>query len=941
MVENIKSEKNNVLPFQDSYMKELFETGRKVFWRMTEGATDKFFEVRDDIKSKNIKGPEEIRRYLSLAVGMLQNDTTEEEDVNKLEALIKIYNEELRVMGLTDESIKNITKNAIEQFRKNKDALGNALRLEKAPEFAVVDEVYEEAKSEVAFEVFSEIANKDGLQTFKEFQTKSLYEQNVKKALQNAYIESMQNLITHPKNFARLTTPNSADQLKDLAKKVTKKLGFEEFDYASTGNMLSRKFMTRLRHAFVTGKYAIGIAAVNQTNHSLNQRQPIYVDFDRFDNVSDTDKLWLTGGTGNQEDLRVKFKNFNKLTINGKIVATLSMIRNADKSEKYPNGQDISDIIGQFIDGYVDIAKGPWIMELGANPNVASTFLFLVKIGVPIDQVAYFMNQPIIRDYLRSIENAGYSYLFIDQYVKNTKAKYETKSEVKFNEIPSTESLYETVGAKELTPEQNAEQQFILDEFLKYAKMAEHMFQVTQASNFDTATFNDPYLVFKKIMQLIKARKSIISSVDDLLNNSFIGKMSSYIYDIRDAFAEILKSDNPTVRNIIQEVLVDYVDMPDRDFVRIAQKAVNDLFDWAVQVDIKLNAHVRSILLGTDKAYSAARQIYDVIKPIQDDPSHSLHNNVVVKNLVPRFAEKTGQVNNLKIKNSANKVYDQNQMIYAFQELKRHLDLTDTSLYKKLIALSVLQSGLTSSPISFTSLIPYEDFKGVYNKTLSTLETFPDLANFAKLNVFQRNNWNNDEIVPYKKGKMQYSEMYNSRYYRELSFGDVANLNKDIMSNKIPQVIKLSALSRESNNDIITYSWEVDPTITVEDRNAGITKASQKKLQMRKEGNTTFIKKGLFKKVMVGDEPLIHPTEKGNPQYIYVMINPWGDSFRANEFYDTARKSIVENGYEKVEKEVDDATIAAYFQPSTVKKVSTITPEGLPTIDNNNQNNCG
>jgi hypothetical protein len=55
--------------------------------------------------------------------------------------------------------------------------------------------------------------------------------------------------------------------------------------------------------------------------------------------------------------------------------------------------------------------------------------------------------------------------------------------------------------------------------------MAEHMFQVTQASNFDTATFNDPYLVFKKIMQLIKARKSIISSVDDLLKNSFIGKI--------------------------------------------------------------------------------------------------------------------------------------------------------------------------------------------------------------------------------------------------------------------------------------------------------------------------------------------------------------------------------------------------------------------------------
>ena len=47
--------------------------------------------------------------------------------------------------------------------------------------------------------------------------------------------------------------------------------------------MLSRSFMTNLRHAFVTGKYAIGIAAVNQTNHSQNQRSLIYVDPEKLE----------------------------------------------------------------------------------------------------------------------------------------------------------------------------------------------------------------------------------------------------------------------------------------------------------------------------------------------------------------------------------------------------------------------------------------------------------------------------------------------------------------------------------------------------------------------------------------------------------------------------------------------------------------------------------
>lgn len=114
-------------------------------------------------------------------------------------------------------------------------------------------------------------------------------------------------------------------------------------------------------------------------------------------------------------DAKVKFQQFNQFE--GK--ATLSMIKN-------PTGQFISDIIGQFIDGYVDISKGPWIMELGATPNVASTWLFLVKIGVPIDTVAYFMNQPIVRDYLQTIENAGYSWLFIDNFVDNSKSKFKS-----------------------------------------------------------------------------------------------------------------------------------------------------------------------------------------------------------------------------------------------------------------------------------------------------------------------------------------------------------------------------------------------------------------------------------------------------------------------------------------------------------------------------------
>ncbi|NDB87106.1 MAG: hypothetical protein EB127_31135, partial [Alphaproteobacteria bacterium] len=359
------------------------------------------------------------------------------------------------------------------------------------------------------------------------------------------------------------------------------KLGLPKIDYKDPGNMLDRRFMTRLRQAFVSGKYAIGIAAVNNTNHSLNQRTPIFIDFDGMKSkLSKVDRDWLGDG-------KIKFKEYNTIEISGKTYPTLSMVNNKDN-------QRISDILSQFIDGYVDISKGPWIIELGATPNTASTWMLLAKIGVPIETIGYFMNQPIIRDYLRKIENAGYSWLFIDDFVKEIKKseKYAVAENYNFSKIttiPSAANLFQSIGATKFSNQDaRAEQQFILDEFLKYAKMASQMFNVTQGSNFDTATFNDPYLIFKKEQQLIKAQNTIIASVNDkgevisavdaILKNSFLGVMANRLQNVRKAYSNILKSDNKAIRNVIEKVLLPYVDLPDGDFIKIAQKAVADLF---------------------------------------------------------------------------------------------------------------------------------------------------------------------------------------------------------------------------------------------------------------------------------------------------------------------------------------------------------------------------
>jgi predicted NAD-dependent protein-ADP-ribosyltransferase YbiA (DUF1768 family) len=397
----------------------------------------------------------------------------------------------------------------------------------------------------------------------------------------------------------------------------------------------------------------------------------------------------------------------------------------------------------------------------------------------------------------------------------------------------------------------------------------------------------------------------MISSVDDILDNSFIGDLANKIYDFRDAFATVLTSDKKSVRNVIEAVLTPFIELNDRDFVKVAQKAVNDMFDWAVQTDRKFNMQIEEILLGTDNVKSASAQVIAFQKQVLADKEHPLYNNMIINSIREKPGQKEGAPNNLFLIDKYTKVYDQNLIIYSFRELKKHLGTEGNDLYKKMVRLAVIQSGLTNSPISFTSLLPYEDFKEEYNETLANLENMPNLAEFYTLNVFQRNNWSNSTIVDSSKAKWKKSKK--DKWYSkpnapsEITFLD-KKLKTAIGNGVIPQLLNFSTLSSEGRSEFIVFSWE-----------NGVYTKEQKK-QMRSKGNYSYINKGLFQKVYDGNgNPLIQTsTDKtGNiyESFIYKAINAWGDSFRANEFYTIPTASKLENGFMKVENKSETVTI--------------------------------
>ena len=202
-----------------------------------------------------------------------------------------------------------------------------------------------------------------------------------------------------------------------------------------------------------------------------------------------------------------------------------------------------------------------------------------------------------------------------------------------------------------------------------------------------------------------------------------------------------------------------------------------------------------------------------------------------------------------------------------------------------------------------------------------------NVEKFYDLGVFQRNNWNNDDIVPYEAARLipnwNYLGFYDPLYNLNMKFdGEVANAIADGRLNPLVKILEGTATAKQ---DYVVYTWE--------DR---ISK--EEKARMRKDGDYSFIHRGLFKKVYLDEQNSIpaktsyFSKKKGKlyVSHVYQMINAWGDGYRANELYNTDTQSVINNGFIKVEKELPNNTVANYFKQEAGAAISkeTTAPKG-------------
>jgi hypothetical protein len=737
-----------------------------------------------------------------------------------------------------------------------------------------------------------------------------------KQSLENQYIDSLEKLLTLDENYERLVNPVSDGGLEKVSEDLDKLRGSDESKIKN--RILDGNYMTSLRHAFITAKKWVGIGAVNITNHSLAQKGEVYIDPTKIAALDDYERKILGNG-------QIALPH-NKMTINGREVVSFSSVK--DKAGKY-----ISDNLSGFITSFVDVAKNPYILKIIGSNNVIGTAIFLTRIGSPVKTTALFLNQPIIKEYLNYLDSIDsksvYSKKNLDairkKFPADRKAAIGVKIDMK-NLAPNIENYY---AGKTIN---NAEQQKILAEFLKYHKMAQYAFKLTQATNYDTTKFRSAEAMGKKGMRTETAEESnIFTSAKDILNNSFIGNQSRLTEKSMNALGAILKLDQLQYSVITGKVLEPYTAneyLSADNFDTIASKLKSLFIDYIFQTKTDLTERLNELLVNPDTAVvgelAKARKAYPDMQILQQ--------------LTQAASTRVGGAKSVKLKANLKDAYDENLYTEMMRELR---DNPATAvLYNNLVDLAILQ-GTYQSAISIKNIIPIEDYARKVKDAISSAASDLNLDNFSKFGAFERNNWKDENI--FKKITTIVPSLYNE------GFNSNDEFIVDVQFEQFPTIEGLSQegvkniliLDRFDNFADVGSDYILIPRVINNGKQKidiidgkPVTRADYGK--RKAAGDTSLNDVMGFKKVV----------ERGN-KVIYKAINLWGDGQYATEMYNDTRRSIFNNGTIQIENEIPDEKIINYFagiNPEAVPlqdEAREIKPEGLPAIKDNNQNNCG
>jgi predicted NAD-dependent protein-ADP-ribosyltransferase YbiA (DUF1768 family) len=229
------------------------------------------------------------------------------------------------------------------------------------------------------------------------------HKKNFIKAVENSLINDIVSILELPENAVRLLTANDTHRVKPYADEMesyVKDVDFKKSRIEGRGvakgisptNLLEYGFNLKKHEDNFVSKEALGIAALGNKGNSVYNSAgafiPSEVNFRTKEDGMDVEQMVPT---------KLYFDT-NKLTVDGKEVISLSHLYSKD-------GNEIAEIISQLMNGYVDSEKDAWIAYVQGNKEVTPVILFLLETGMPFKDIVYFVNNPLIREYVQKLKN--------------------------------------------------------------------------------------------------------------------------------------------------------------------------------------------------------------------------------------------------------------------------------------------------------------------------------------------------------------------------------------------------------------------------------------------------------------------------------------------------------------------------------------------------------
>jgi len=609
--------------------------------------------------------------------------------------------------------------------------------------------------------------------TWRKFQALDIFEKNGIEAIENEMFSVMDSIVRSPENWDNLVEPISSEMFRTedgtgIADDILALKGEQNTVY-TLEDLIDLDYMMDTVEKYLEGLAGIGISALQATNHHLAQHAG-----------------WRANMNSNLSIVQPWTANAKGKPTYGEFASTIALRHNNSggvatfDSLETVEGETISSIFNNYINAFVDIANDAFVIDINSGTDTLPTILMLVRAGVPLRDALYFINQPIIVDYMKEVKASNNNMLLVAN--RKNKSKGEIAVEI-FDNYGGINGV-EIVAPDELTlydlehylrpgnQKGKAFQEYqlqVFNEFLKYNAMGQGLSGAINATTYDTKAngrSTAQHIVRQSKFDKVKEDNFIEGFENIFEEGSYLQPFKEVIDDTAEIYRELFPEykgvgDMRMLRTQLKEFMDQNPNaMSMEEEIKITEKIINDYILYMVtyptfETTSSVGESITVPAMGKNsnelfRTYDSGHVSTAAATQLLKDSERDLSSNLLLDTLIPVFTKNNGEY--ILMFDQATDPSELEAYINSWREL---FDYNDPAIRKyafDLMKTALLQTGIRKHPRGFTQIAPPEEFMRMMNDAHDAYQNRSDLhkqmAQFTVLLDLIIENYSDNTLIP-------------------------------------------------------------------------------------------------------------------------------------------------------------------------------------------------